>query len=116
LGSWEKVLGNLQRTKAHILVYKQSKELELRRYTDSGLAGKYPESTKSISGYVFLLVGGAVAWKTVKQTLTATSTLQAEFIATYEGKRPGLWLKNSLMQTQVLDGIVSRPLKIFCDN
>jgi hypothetical protein len=88
----------------------------LKGYIDSDFAGKYPESTKSTSGYVFLLAGGAVAWKTVKQTLTATSTMQAEFIAVYEGVCQGMWLRNFLMQTRVLDSIVSRPLKIFCDN
>ena len=35
---------------------------------------------KSISGYIFTLGGGVVAWKSSKQTLIATSTMEPEFI------------------------------------
>ena len=35
---------------------------------------------KSTSGYVFTLGGGGVAWKSSKQTLVATSTMESEFI------------------------------------
>jgi hypothetical protein len=52
----------------------------------------------------------------MKQTLIATSTMQAEFIAIYEGVCEGLWIINFLMQTKVIDSLVFRPLKIFCDN
>ncbi|XP_050379547.1 secreted RxLR effector protein 161-like [Argentina anserina] len=81
----KKVLRYLQRTKGHMLVYKQAKELKLVGYTDLDCAGNYPSSKKSTYGYVFVLVGGVVAWKTMKQILITTSTMQAEFIAVYEG-------------------------------
>ncbi|PRQ45431.1 putative RNA-directed DNA polymerase [Rosa chinensis] len=66
----KKVLRYLQRTKAHMLVYKRVQNLELHGYTDSDFAGNYPSSMKSTCGYVFMLVGGAVAWKTMKQNST----------------------------------------------
>ena len=112
----KKVLRYLQKTKNHLLVYRRVKELEVVGYTDADFASHYPNSGKSTSGYVFMLAGGAIAWKSVKQTLTTTSTMQAEFIAIYEGVCEGLWLKNFLIQTNVVDTIVSRPLKIYCDN
>ncbi|PRQ56536.1 putative RNA-directed DNA polymerase [Rosa chinensis] len=71
---------------------------------------------KSTCGYVFMLAGSAVAWKTMKQKLIATSTMQAEYIAVYEGVCESLWIKNFLMQNKVLKSIVSGALKIFCDN
>ena len=36
---------------------------------------------KFTSDYVFTLGGGAVAWKSSKQTLIITSTMESEFIA-----------------------------------
>ena len=45
------------------------------------------DEIKSTSGYVFTLGGGAIAWKSSKQTLIATSTMESEFIALeYGGK------------------------------
>ncbi|XP_061993790.1 secreted RxLR effector protein 161-like [Rosa rugosa] len=81
----KKVMRYLQRTKDHMLVYKRVKKLELVGFTDSDFAGNYPTSMKSTCGYVYLLVGGTVAWKTMKQSLIATSTMQANVIAIYEG-------------------------------
>lgn len=63
-----------------------------------------------------MLAGGAIAWKSVKQTLTTTSTMQAKFIAIYEGVCEGFYLKNFLIQISIIDTIDSRPSKIYCDN
>ena len=112
----KKVLRYLQRTKNHMLVYRQVKELKLVGYTDSDFAGNYPSSKKSTCGYVFTLAGGAVAWKTMKQGLITTSTMQAEFIAVYEGMCEALWIRNFLMQTKILSHIVSNAIEIYCDN
>ncbi|PRQ27363.1 putative RNA-directed DNA polymerase [Rosa chinensis] len=112
----KKILRYLQRTKDHLLVYRRVKELEVVGYCDSDFASHFPSSKKSTSGYVFTLAGGAIAWRSVKQTLIATSTMQAEFIAIYEAVCEGLWLKNFLVQTKAVDSIVSKPLKFYCDN
>ena len=51
---------------------------------------------KSTSGYVFTLGGGVVAWKSSKQTLITTYTIEPEFIALeYAGKEVE-WLRNFL--------------------
>ena len=36
---------------------------------------------KSTNGYVFILGGSVVSWKSVKQTCITRSTMEAEFIA-----------------------------------
>ena len=112
----KKVLRYLQKTKAHMLVYRQVKNLEITAYCDSDFASKFPSSNKSTTGYVFILAGGAVAWRSVKQELISTSTMQAEFIAIYDSVCEGVWLKNFLIQTGLVDSILSRPMKYFCDN
>lgn len=36
---------------------------------------------KSTSGYVFLMGGGVISWASRKQTIVATSTCEAEYVA-----------------------------------
>ena len=112
----KKVLRYLQGTKSHMLVYRQVEDLKLVGYSDSDFAGNFPTSKKSTCGYVYMMAGGAVAWKTMKQTLVTTSTMQAEYIAVYETMCEGLWIKNFLIQTEVLSHIVADALVIYCDN
>ncbi|RVW84555.1 Retrovirus-related Pol polyprotein from transposon TNT 1-94 [Vitis vinifera] len=73
------------------------------------------DSRRSTSGYIFMLAGGAVSWKSVKQTLVASSTMEAEFIACYEASNHGIWLRNFVTQLRIVDGI-EKPLRINCDN
>jgi hypothetical protein len=73
----------LQGTKGYSLTFKHTDSLEVFGYTDSDFAGCV-DSRKSTSGYIFILAGGAISWKSSKQTIVATSTMEAEFIACYE--------------------------------
>ena len=51
---------------------------------------------KSTSGYVFTLGGGAVSWKSAKQTCITWSTMEAEFIALEKTSSKAEWLRNLL--------------------
>ena len=62
-----------------------------------------------------MLAGGAVSWRSVKQGLIATSTMEAEFVFCFEATSHGVWLKNFISWLRLLDTI-SRPLRIFYDN
>ncbi|KAM1717684.1 hypothetical protein FF2_024886 [Malus domestica] len=72
----KKVLRYLQQTKCYMLVYGREEELEIKRYIDSDLAGDLDDK-KSTSGYIFLFGGCVVSWKSAKQTIIATSTMEA---------------------------------------
>jgi hypothetical protein len=61
-------------------------------FTDSDWAGD-KDSRKSTSGYVFLLHGGAVSWKSTKQNVVATSSTEAEYIACSEAAKEALWIR-----------------------
>ncbi|RVW28694.1 Retrovirus-related Pol polyprotein from transposon TNT 1-94 [Vitis vinifera] len=114
---WKKakrVIRYLQRTKDYMLTYSRSSHLEIVGYSDSDFVGCL-DSRRSTSGYIFMLAGGAVSWKSVKQTLIASSTMEAEFIACYEASNHGIWLQNFVTQLQIVDGI-EKPLRINCDN
>ncbi|RVW22478.1 Retrovirus-related Pol polyprotein from transposon TNT 1-94 [Vitis vinifera] len=86
-----------------------------------GMLGRYLsnlgclDSRRSTSSYIFMLAGGAVSWKSVKQTLIASSTMEAEFITCYEASNHGIWLWNFVTQLRIVDGI-EKPLRINCDN
>jgi hypothetical protein len=78
----KKVLRYLQRTKNHMLTYRRSDKLEVIGYTDSDFVGCV-DSLKSTSGYIFMLAGGAISWRSAKQSMIASSTMAAEFIACF---------------------------------
>ncbi|KAA0048103.1 gag/pol protein [Cucumis melo var. makuwa] len=51
---------------------------------------------KSISGSVFTLNGGAVVWRSIKQSCIADSTMEAEYIATCEAAKEALQIHENL--------------------
>ncbi|XP_030969988.1 secreted RxLR effector protein 161-like [Quercus lobata] len=85
----KKVMRYLQGTKNYMLTFKRSDNLEVIGYSDSDFAGCV-DSRKSTFGYLFMLAGGAISWKSSKQTVTTTSTMEAEFVACFETTVHGL--------------------------
>uniref|UniRef100_A0A2N9I6P9 CCHC-type domain-containing protein n=1 Tax=Fagus sylvatica TaxID=28930 RepID=A0A2N9I6P9_FAGSY len=61
------------------------------------------------------VMSGAVSWRSAKQTLTATSTMEAEFVSCFEATSHGVWLKSFISGLRIMDSI-SRPLRMYCDN
>lgn len=110
----KRVMRYLQKTKDYMLTYRRTDHLEIEGYSDADFAG-CSDSRKSMSGYVFMLAGGAISWKSVKQTLVASSTMEAEFVACFEASKQGIWLRNFVTCLKIIDG-VDRPLKLYCDN
>ena len=62
-----------------------------------------------------MIAEGAVSWKSVKQILTASSTMEAEYVACYEATCHAIWLRNFISALEVVHSI-SIPLKLFYDN
>ncbi|KAL9268686.1 Retrovirus-related Pol polyprotein from transposon TNT 1-94-like protein, partial [Drosera capensis] len=89
----KRMMRYLKRTKDHMLTYRRSDHLEIVGYSDSDFAG-CQDSRKSTSGYVFMLAGGAISWRSAKQTLVTTSTMEAEFVACFEASKQAIWLRN----------------------
>ena len=78
-----KVMGYLQGIKDYMLMYKRTDSLEVIGYSNSDFVG-YVDSCKSTSGYILKLADGAVSWRSAKQTLTATCTMEAEFVSCFK--------------------------------
>jgi hypothetical protein len=96
-----------------MLTYRKSNELKFVGYADADFAGG--DLRNSTSDYIFTLVGGAISWKSSKQTITASSTMQTEFLSCYMAVGQAVWLKKFVPGLRVVDNIL-RPLTIYCDN
>ncbi|XP_035546630.1 secreted RxLR effector protein 161-like [Juglans regia] len=110
----KRILRYLQGTKDYQHTFRRTDSLEVTGYSDSDFAG-CSYSKKSTLGYVFLLASGAISWRSMKQTIITSSTMEAEFVACFESTVHGLWLRNFISGLGVVDSIV-RPLRIYCDN
>jgi hypothetical protein len=110
----KKTLRYLQGTKDLMLTYKRTDNLEVIGYSDSDFAGG-GDDKKSTSGYIFTLAKGAISWKSSKQSVTASSTMEAEYVACHEATLQAMWLKNFVPGLRVVDSI-SKPLTLYCDN
>ncbi|KAJ4744212.1 Transposon Ty1-GR1 Gag-Pol polyprotein [Rhynchospora pubera] len=108
------ILKYLKRTKESILVYGGDQELVVTGYTDASFQTDRDDS-KSQSGFVFLLNGGAVSWKSSKQDTTADSVTEAEYLAAGEAAKEAVWIKEFLTELEVVPSI-SGPVDIYCDN
>jgi hypothetical protein len=80
-------------------------------YTDSDYAA-CPDTRKSVSGYVITLNGGAVDWRSKKQTTVTLSTTEAEYVAASGAARETLWFRQL---ARTLDLQVPR-YTIYADN
>ena len=108
------ILRYLNRTKNKFLVYGGQKELIVKGYSDASFMTDHDDK-RSQSGYVFLLNGGAVSWRSWKQSTTADSTTAAEVMAVAEASKEGVWTKKFLEELGVVSSS-SGPLELFCDN
>ncbi|GKA53119.1 retrotransposon protein, putative, ty1-copia subclass [Tanacetum coccineum] len=79
------ILKYLRNTKDMFLVYggNMKRQLRVSCYTDAGYLTD-ADNLKSQTGYVFVLNGGAVDWKSTKQSIFATSSTDAEYIAAFD--------------------------------
>ncbi|GJT13548.1 hypothetical protein Tco_0860590 [Tanacetum coccineum] len=88
------ILKYLRNTKDMFLVYSgnPSTELRVESYCDAGFETDR-DDTKSQTGYVFVLNGGAVDWKSSKQSTIAMSATESEYIAASEAVMEVVWIR-----------------------
>ena len=103
----KKVMRYLQGTKDYMFMYRRTYSFKVIGYSNSDFDGCV-DSRKSTSSYIFKLTNGVVSWRSAKQTLTTTSTMEAKFVSCFEASSHGVWLK----RLRIVDSI-SRPLKLY---
>ncbi|PKI66326.1 hypothetical protein CRG98_013288 [Punica granatum] len=95
------------------LVYGGEEELVVRGYTDASFQSDKDDS-RSQSGYVLCLNGGAVSWKSSKQETVADSTIEAEYIAASNAAKEAVWIKKFVTELAVVLGTAD-PVDLYCD-
>ena len=60
-------------------------------FSDSNYVGCVDDK-KSTFSYIFMVDKGVVSWKSVKQTLTTSSTMEVEYVVCYEATCHAVWL------------------------
>ena len=86
----------------------------MEAFSDSSFQSDIDDS-KSVSGYVFTLNGGAVSWKSSKQDTVADSTMEAEYIAANDAAKEAVWMRKFLLELEVVPTIKD-PVPLYCDN
>ncbi|KAE8683472.1 hypothetical protein F3Y22_tig00111208pilonHSYRG00305 [Hibiscus syriacus] len=84
--------------------------LLINGYVDSDYAGDLDKS-KSTTGYVFKVAGGAVSWISKLQSVVVTSTIEAEYVAATQVSKEAIWLKMLLEEL----GHNQEYVSLFCD-
>ncbi|GKA40631.1 hypothetical protein Tco_0733224 [Tanacetum coccineum] len=67
---------------------------------------KYLMNTKDI---------GAVDWKSAKQSIFATSSAEAEYIAAFDASKEAIWVRKFISGLGVVPTI-EKPINMYCDN
>ncbi|KAL3849434.1 hypothetical protein ACJIZ3_011316 [Penstemon smallii] len=70
------------------------------------------DKSKSTTGYVFTLAGGAVSWVSKLQSIVATSTTEAEYVAATQASKKAIWLQMLLEEIEHKQENIA----LFCDS
>lgn len=94
--------------------YRQQEHLELVGYVDADWQG-CSDTRRSTTGYVFMLAGGAIDWKSNRQTSVAMSTCEAEYIAAGEATKAAIWIRSFINDLRI-DGVSVARVPLHVDN
>ncbi|CAI7846665.1 unnamed protein product [Closterium sp. NIES-53] len=87
-------------------------KLFLTCFTDATWASEKDDSS-SVGGYICVVGGGPVSWRSKKQTETALSSVESEYMALFHGVKDVIWLRR-LLEEIGQEQKVATPL--FCDS
>nr|GFC54006.1 putative retrotransposon protein [Tanacetum cinerariifolium] len=73
------------------------------------------DDTKSQTGYVFTLNGGAIVWKSSKHSTTAQHGAEVEYIAAAEAAKEAVWIRKFVDELGVVPSN-NYPIEMNCDN
>jgi hypothetical protein len=62
-------------------------------FADAGYLSD-PHNGRSQTGYVFMCGGASISWRSMKQSIAATSSNHVEILAIHEASRECVWLRN----------------------
>jgi hypothetical protein len=109
----ERVMRYLKGTSNYVIHYSGNPKV-LEGYSDSNWISDADE-IKATSGYVFTLGGGAVSWKSCKQTILTRSTMEVELTLLDTTIVEAEWLRELLMDLPMVEKLIPAIL-MNCDN
>ncbi|KAK1414173.1 hypothetical protein QVD17_29914 [Tagetes erecta] len=107
-----RVLRYLKATPGQGILLPKSGGTDLVAYSDSDWLG-CPDTRRSRTGYLLLLGGAPVSWKSKKQSVVSRSSAEAEYRAMASTVSEILWMRWLLKE---LGFPQNRPTTLFCDN
>lgn len=108
-----RIFGYLQKTKNIGLHYGRFSAI-LEGYIHASWISNI-EDHKSTIGWIFILTGWAISWKSKKQTCITLSTMKSEFMALAFAGQEAEWLSDLLLEVSLVKDNVSKVL-IHCDS
>jgi hypothetical protein len=75
--------------------------------------GASQEHRHAITGFAFLVNGGAVSWSSKKHELVMLSTTEAEYVASSHTSHEAVWLCKLIRE---LFRPLKKPIPLYCDN
>jgi hypothetical protein len=113
MAHWEavkRIFRYLKGTKEMRLVY-GDEERDLQGWVDAD--GASQDHSRAISGYVFMVDGGAVLWSSKKQELVTLSTTEAEYVAQTHAAKEAVWLCHLFGE---LFPVINKPTDLHSDS
>jgi hypothetical protein len=106
-----RILRYLRSTPYRGIRYGDDRGLEL--YTDAAY-GDDLETRRSTTGFVFMLSGGPILWRSTRQPIVTTSSTEAEYVAASTATQSGIWL-GQLLSDFHFPGL-NCPLPLYTDS
>ena len=88
------------------LFYWRELKQQLLAYADAGYLSDVYKG-RSQTGYVFNCNGTTILWRSVKQTMVATSSNHSEILAIHETSREYIWLRSMIQNIRESCGLFS---------
>ncbi|GJZ43378.1 hypothetical protein Tco_0590633 [Tanacetum coccineum] len=67
------------------------------------------------TGYVFVVNGGDVDWKSTKKSIFETSSIDVEYITAFDASKKAVWIQKFIYGLGVVPTI-EEPIGMYCDN
>ena len=112
------ILRYLQGTKDLGLMFTNKSKEDLVGFADAGYLSD-PHYARSQTGYVFTHGGTAISWRSMKQTMAATSSNHAEILAMHEASRESVWMRSMTQHIRTTCGMIKGkdpPTILYEDN
>ena len=102
----------LAHTEGQGILLKASDAVSLQAFSDSDWAS-CPDTRRSVTGYILLLGGSPISWKSKKQGTVSKSSAEAEYRAMAAAASEVTWIVNLLEDLGVHH---LKPITLHCDN